>query len=272
MNNDSIIDNNNVDITSKPNEDIDLIDLINSFLKKKRGYIVKIPKPGSAVLCCMSGGLDSTATIAILLDKFKLQIYPFFINRNQSNYNYEKKSVNYYGKIFKKKYPKQYHNCKEIKINTPSLSYKDSLNPTLRENHIGYPARNSVIFLTGAEYAYSLLSQNIKINTIFGAAVVSDGLFHSSLTWTRVTNLAICQMFNNYNWQLISLAIEQEFGNSYDKDVMIKYCNSIGIDLSLTRTCVDSTSIQCGKCICCYDRRRCFKQANVKDNTKYLYN
>jgi hypothetical protein len=127
-----------------------------------------------------------------------------------------------------------------------------------------------MIFIAGSEYAYGLQKEGINIKTIFGATVGSDGLYHSSLTWTRVTNLAICQYFNDYNWQLISLAIEKELGNQYDKDIMIKYCDNHNIPLQFTRTCVESSEIQCGKCICCYDRRRCFKLAGVEDKTEYL--
>jgi len=127
-----------------------------------------------------------------------------------------------------------------------------------------------MIFLTGAEYAYSLKSQGVELSTIFGAAVVSDTLFHSSLTWTRITNLAVCQFLNNYNWQILSLAIEKELGNSYDKDVLISYCDKIGLPLEHTRTCTNSNEVQCGNCVCCYDRRRCFKEARVEDKTVYL--
>lgn len=266
-----IINNSTIDFRKKPNEDIDLIDAIENLFIKKRRYVVKIPDAGTPVLVCMSGGMDSTAIIAILLNEFKFKVYPFFINRNQSNYYYEKKSVLYYNNLFKKRFPRFYSEVFEIKIETPSGSYKSMLTDDLKNNHMGYPARNSVIFMTGAEYAYSLRSIGIKINTIFGAAVVSDSLFHSSLTWVRVTNLSICQFFNDYNWQLISLPIEKELKNSYDKDVLIKYCKLNNIPLEYTRTCTEASKIQCGKCICCYDRRRCYRKAKIRDRTKYLF-
>jgi len=246
-----------------------LIDLIDSYFVKKRGFVVKMPKKGAAVGVCMSGGMDSTAIILILLEKFHYEVFPFFINRGQSNLKTEKKSVEYYGKLFKKKYSNLFHKSFEIKINIPSKSYKDMLTKKLKSNHVGYPARNSMIFLCGAEYLYSLKSKGIKINTIFGAAVASDGLFHSSLTWTRLTNLSICQFMNDYGWQLISIPIERELGNSYDKDVLIKFCDKKGLPLQYTRTCTEKDKIQCGKCICCFDRRRCFKEAGIKDKTKY---
>lgn len=267
-----ILNNFLVNLEDKINEDIDLINLIGEFFFKKRGYVIKMPTPGTPVCVCMSGGLDSTSTISILLDKFKLKVYPFFVNRGQSNYTYEKNAVKYFDEYFAKQYPDLYNECFEIELDTPSLSYKKMLTEELKSGHVGYPARNTMIFLAGAEYAYSLKSEGISITTIFGATVISDTLFHSSLTWTRVTNLAICQFLNNYDWQLLSLAIEKELGNSYDKDVLIRYCNKIEIPLEFTRTCTEGSEIQCGKCICCYDRRRCFREAGVEDKTEYLYN
>jgi len=271
MNKQRVVNIENFMLNDKPNEDMTLIDVINGVFLKKRGYVFKMPKPGTPVVVCMSGGQDSTATIAILLEEFGLRVFPFFINRHQSNYKYEKASTEYYDSLFSKRYPRLYNTVFEIKLDTPSISYKNQLTEELRSNHIGYPARNSIIFLTGAEYAYSLLTKGIKCKTIFGAVVSSDGLYHSSLTWTRITNLSLCQFFNDYEWQFTSIAIEQCLGNAYDKDVLIKYCNQINIPLENTRTCTENSAVQCGKCICCYDRRRCFQQANVKDLTQYLY-
>jgi len=272
MRNFSLTNNYNVPIENKVNEDLELINLIETFFIKKRGYVVKMPPPGTPVCVCMSGGMDSVSTIAVLMDYYKLKIYPFFINRGQSNLKWEKESIYFYDKLFAKRYPKLFNKTFEIEVDIPSKSYKKNIVAELKDNHIGYPARNSIIFLSGAEYAYSLKKEGIEIQTIFGATVVSDSLFHSSLTWTRVTNLSICQFLNDYRWQMMSLAIEKELGNSYDKDVLINYCKKINIPLEYTRTCVGNTEKQCGKCICCYDRRRCFKEANVEDKTDYLFN
>ena len=110
---------------SKENEDSDLLRIYDNILKNKRGYVVKMPKKGESVVVCFSGGQDSVANIGILLKEFGLNVYPFFINRGQSNYKYEKKSVDYFNRFYKKNFPKLYHSYKEIIVMTPGIEYKD---------------------------------------------------------------------------------------------------------------------------------------------------
>ncbi len=258
------------DLGAKATEDIALIDCIDRFFRMKRGYVVQMPAPGTPVGVCMSGGLDSVSTIAALLENFQLRVYPFFIDRGQSNLAFEREAMLFYNGYFKRRYPELYTDCFTIKTDIPSLSYKHMLTEELKRGHIDYPARNSMLFLAGAEYLYSLKSTGVVIKTLFGATVASDDLYHCSLTWTRVTNLAICQFLNDYDWQMMSLAIERELGNYYDKDVLIRYCAQIGVPLDHTRTCVGSDPVQCGRCVCCRDRRRCFREAGVEDKTSYL--
>ncbi|MEK9161333.1 MAG: 7-cyano-7-deazaguanine synthase [Patescibacteria group bacterium] len=261
----------------KINENMSVIKLINKIFKDKRGYIVKMPPKGSSVVCCMSGGADAVSNIFILMNEFGYEVYPFFINRGQSSYKWEKTSVGFYDKLFKNKFPKLYNKTKEISVNTPAKEYKNDLRNVKKKcyekehsAHISYPARNSIIFLTGMEYAISLQNKGKKINTVFIAHVASDTSFHCSLTWQRILNLETCHILNDYNFQYISLPIEVEFGNFYDKEVLIMYCEKNGLDLSKTRTCIKSSKIQCGVCPCCWDRRRCYLLAEVEDKTKYL--
>jgi len=79
-----------IKIEDKVNEDINLLKIFSNILKDKRGYVVKMPQKGESVVACLSGGQDSVANIGILLKEFGLNVYPFFINRGQSNYRYEK--------------------------------------------------------------------------------------------------------------------------------------------------------------------------------------
>lgn len=267
-----------LELKDKVNEDIEMIEMIDGFLKKRRGYIVKMPEKGSSVVACMSGGMDSIANIFILLEEYGYNVFPFFINRGQSAYKYEKKAVKYYNALFKERYPGLYHNVLEIKVDTPGRAYKNMLRATKKaiddvalKHNISYPSRNSIIFLTGMEYAYSLDSQGFNVRTVFGAHMSSDSSYHCSLTWTRLTNLTMCQITNNYDWQFIDIPIEREFGNFFDKDVFIKYCEEKGFDLTKTRTCVKDHPVQCGDCPTCWDRRRAYKEAGIKDKTKYRF-
>lgn len=200
-----------IQFDKKVNEDSELLKSLDKIFEKKRGYVVKMPEKGSAVVACLSGGQDSVANIGILLEEYKLNVYPFFINRGQSNYKFEKKSADYFNDYFKKRYPKLYHNYIEISVATPGSEYKDLLRKAKRlvdplplRHNISYPARNPIIFLTGMEYGYSLMAKNVNVKTIFAAHVSSDSSYHCSQTWTRLTNMQMCQILNDWDWQFIS--------------------------------------------------------------------
>jgi len=266
-------------IKDRYDEDLEVLQDIDNIFKKKRGFIVKMPKANTPVIVSLSGGLDSVSNVGVLLDKFKLQVYPFFINREQTSYKWERKSVDWYDNFFSEKYPNLYHKVIEIKLTTPGMAYKNMLrktkmlkdNPKLRET-VSYPARNPIIFLTGMEYGYSLQSKGIFPKTFFTSLPSTDTLYHSTLTSIRLMNLLMCQITNDYDWQFISIPIEREFDNCYKKDRFVRYCSEHGIPLEHTRSCCVSDEIQCGTCwLACWDRRMAFKDAGVEDKTKYQH-
>lgn len=263
-------------ITKRRTEDLLVLNMAEKILKKKRKYIIKMPKPGKSVVVCISGGLDSVCNLEVLMGEFGLMVYPYFLNRKQSNYQYEKKAVSFYGKYFQKRYPDLMHKIMEIKVETPGTSYKDMLrickkmtDKSLYRHDVAYPARNPIIFLTGLDYAYSLQSKGIFPKTIFGAYMESDNLYHSSLTSIRLLNLIMCHITGDWEFQFISIPIERELENCYDKDVYVKYCVEKGIPLEHSRSCVSKDKIQCGICPACWDRRNAFKKNNLEDRTIY---
>ncbi|MDD2909927.1 MAG: 7-cyano-7-deazaguanine synthase [Candidatus Pacebacteria bacterium] len=267
-----------IKLEDKENEDKKLLQSLDDIFLEKRDYIVKMPEEGECVLACLSGGQDSVANIGILLKEFKLNVYPFFINRGQSNYKHEKRSADYFNELYKKDFPELYHDYKEISVMTPGLEYKDLLREAKKKvtsiplrNNISYPARNPIIFLTGMEYAYSLMAEGVNIKTMFASHVSSDGSYHCSQTWTRTMNLLICQILNDWEWQFISLPIETAFGNYFDKDVYIKWAHENNIPLYKARTCVKKFDKHCGDCPPCWERRRKYKELGIEDLTEYLF-
>jgi len=164
----------------------------------------------------------------------------------------------------------------EIEVETPGKTYKEMLrackkmaDKPLYRHDVAYPARNPIIFLTGLDYAYSLQSKGIFPKTIFGAYMESDNLYHSSLTLTRLLNLVMCHITGDWEFQFISIPIERELGNCYDKDVYVKYCFERGVPLEHSRSCVSADEIQCGICPACWDRRNAFIKNNLEDKTTY---
>ena len=263
---------------NKDNEDATLLKIYDSILMDKRGYVVKVPKKKESAVVCFSGGQDSVANAGILLKEFGLNVYPFFINRGQSNYKYEKMSVNYFNRFYKSKFPKLYHNYKEITVMTPGVEYKNLLRKTKRmmnniplSHNISYPVRGPIVFLTGMEYGYSLKAMGVEVKTGFASYMSSDFSYHCSQTWIRLMNILFCHILNDWSWQFISLPIEIEFGNYFDKDIFIKWSYENNVPLHKARTCVKSFNIECGDCPTCWDRRRGYKEAGVKDPTKYKF-
>ncbi len=176
-----------IKIEDKVNEDVNLLKIFSNILKDKRGYVVKMPKKGGNIAVCLSGGQDSVANIGILLKEFGLNVYPFFINRGQSNYKHEKKAVDYFNLFYKKRFPKLYHDYKEITAITPGAEYKDLLRKTKRmvddiplRHNVSYPARGPIVFLTGMEYGYALKAKGIEIKTVFASNMSSDFSYHCS--------------------------------------------------------------------------------------------
>jgi len=268
-----IINTNTLDKV-RPSEDFELLDSIDKFFKKKRGHIFEIPKAGTTVAVGISGGLDSIANLVILMERFKLKVYPFFINRGQTAYEQEKKAIAWYEKYFNKKYPNLYTKCIEIKVNTPASEYKDMfrrIKNNATDKNIAYAGRNSILYLTGAEYAYSLKDKGINIKTLFTSHLSVIDIYSCSLTWCRVTNLAICQMFNDYEWQLTSIPIERELGNCYSKEIWIAYCDENNIPLEYTRSCWSNNDLHCGKCKSCIERIEAFEIAKIEDKTQYEF-
>lgn len=261
----------------KQKEDLVLLTEIDKIFKKRKGYIMRVPKTNEPVIACLSGGLDSVSNITILLEELKVQVYPFFIARGQTNYKWEKKAVDFYDKFFSKKYPNLYHECLEIKLDVPGKVYKKDLIATKRlgddplmRKRATYPARNPIIFLTGLEYGYSLQHKKIFPKTIFAATHTEDGAYHSCLTSLRCQNLVMCQITGDWSWQFTSIPLEREFGNYYSKARMLQFAYKCGVPLEYTRSCTGRGELQCGLCtMACMDRRQSFRKAGIVDKTKY---
>lgn len=265
-------------IEDKVNEDMGLLESFDNLLIRKRGFVVKMPPKGASVVACLSGGMDSVANLAMLMKVYGLKVFPFFINRGQSNYAYEKKSADYFNTFFKKTFSNLYNDYLEITVMTPGEEYKNLLRDAKRlvdplplRHNVSYPSRNPIIFLTGMEYGYSLKAKGVEIKSIFASYVSSDSSYHCGLTNTRLMNVLICQILNDWNWQFISIPTEREFGNFFDKDIYIKWGYENNIPLHLSRTCVKNFDIECGDCPTCWDRRKGYKKAGIVDPTPYKY-
>lgn len=265
-------------IKNKRTEDLLVLDMVDEIFKRRREHIFRMPKPTSPVIACMSGGMDTTINIGVLLEDFKLKVYPFFINRGQTNYKWEKNSVEFFNQYYKERYPDLYNNYIEIELDSPPKAYKDILQKTkdLKDNSrmrnmVAYPARNPIIALTGMEYGYALQSKGIFPKTVFATHMSDDPPYHSALTALRIDNLLMCHISGDYNWQFTSIPIERELGNYYGKVKYIKWAVDHNIPIEKSRSCYKDDPIHCGECYpACINRKKAFKDAGVEDKTKYM--
>lgn len=264
-------------ISESENENLPILKSVEDIFLNIRNYIIKMPEPGSPVVACFSGGMDTVANVAILMEEFGLNVYPYFINRGQSNYKWEKEAVDFFNNYYTKRYPKLYNKYVEIQLDTPPKFYKNNLrwtknlndDPDIRKK-VAYPARNPIIGLTGMEYAYSMQSNGIFPKTIFSVHTADDPPYHSALTAIRLVNLLMCHITNDYNWQFISIPIEKELGNYYGKEVYVSWCGEHDIPLEKSRSCYSNEVSHCGICYpACINRREAFKKAGLKDKTIY---
>lgn len=243
----------------------DNLTFYEDFLKNKRGWISQWPQK---VVFIYSGGMDSTITIAKLLTERKIEIFPLFINRGQTNLVHERKSVQFFNKFFKEKYDGFYHDYFEINVNIPPVEIKEKLKP-YTEKH-GHPLRNTILQMVGVQYAISLLSSGHEIKSVFCAQVPDDPFPHSTLTSLRVNTINICNGLDEWDWQITSpnidpiLSKEQLF-----KIDMVKWADNNGIPLERTRSCYTPDPKPCGVCLTCRRRREAFKLAGVTDRTVY---
>lgn len=257
--------------------DIGLINTIEKYLVKKRGYVFKMPKPYEPIIALMSGGLDTTVVISILLEKYKLNVYPLFIRRDAINQKYVNEAVSFFSDYFKNKYPKLFHDPFEMNLSIPPKEIKRILE--LRENDIikdpirkGIPLQPSFYAQYAMYYSKYLEDTiNVKARTIIGAWLPSNSEWYGyeSFTSLRSVMFSLCCADNDFSWQFTSLPMERELNFYFEKDTLIKYGNFLKIPLEKTRSCCNPFRFHCGTCPPCGVRQDGFSRSGVTDLTTY---
>jgi 7-cyano-7-deazaguanine synthase in queuosine biosynthesis len=280
-------------ILSRPYEDTMVIKEIESILSHKRGYVIRIPKPGSDVIHLVSGGLDSIVTWAILMEDYKLRVHPISIKTWQGKHESERKSIKFYSKLFKERYPGLYVDPFEITYpsSPPEIkqrltkNLKDNVNPEVLKKSYDqktnsfiltrkflYPA--FVTFPAARAALFFEMQRNTKIRIISESILPSDGEFNESQTLTslRGAMIAMCTFTNDYSWQIFSPCFEKEIPSLYFKKDLIRWANKHKLPLEHTYSCLMNYKHNCGECLNCNVRKNAFAEAHVKDNTPYENN
>ncbi len=265
-------------------EDGALLKQINAIFMEKRGYVFKMPPPGSKVVSLMSGGLDTTVVTAQLLDTFALEVYPIHFVRPMPAANPQKmeQSVRYFCNLFQKRYGKKCHKPVFLPLQFPVKQTEERI---LEDGQVilnsktgqrrGIPFQPSAFIHETINFLYTLSSgEQKKIKTIFASTLASNVRWYAyeSLASYRALNLEVCTMLSDFSWQITSLPIEKEMGWYKDKEDLIKEGKKLGLPLEYTYTCQKDLPVQCGRCIVCLMRRSAFKNAGVEDKTIYETN
>lgn len=246
---------------------MDEIKSFEKFLIKKRGWISRWPK---RAVFLYSGGLDSTITIARLLEERAVELFPLFINRGQTNLIFERRAVRFFENYFLNKYGNIFHDLVEININVPPEEIKNRLKKYVTK--FGYPLRNTILQMIGIQYAVSLsCDSKQRISTVFCAQVPDDPFPHSTLSTLRTTTIDVCQSLGEWDWQITSPNIDPFlYDSKTDKKDIVQWAHKQRLPIEKTRSCYSAGNLHCGVCLACKRRKEAFIEANVVDKTKYV--
>lgn len=270
-------------------EDPKILHEAEKVLFRKRDYTFHMPKPGEPVILICSGGFDSVSLWGMLLEKFKVKVFPLhFVSPKPK----ENEAFEYFYHFYKTRYkdlvgPAHYFDYtisfqfdktynlirkteRDLDFFLSNLIHKKKdkyyLSPM-------YPAARMGLFAFKAlEYALLLnYEKDIRVKTIFIGIVPEDCILthESSLTTLRLMNLNICQIMGDYTWQFTSFAMEAGTGLFILKTHLAKFCQKHDIPIGKSWSCDGNHSYHCGICVGCWKRKRIFKIAEIKDKTIY---
>ncbi len=276
-------------LKSRSNEDLDIIVDIESTLKKKRGYVFRMPAKGESVILLLSGGLDSISAWGILMQEFGLHVYPISFDRSEPRAPRERAAIHYFSKYYAGKFPKLFHEPIRINLGLDQISINskqnsDQVHPAfilekfsrLKNNNFNskfFTSEQALLPIYGKQYAEFLhATQNLNINTIFNAVLPTDGLISDFQRFTalRESMFNLCVNSGDFKWQFTSLFFEKETQLLLEKSAIIRWAVTQQLPIEHTWSCYLAGKYQCGAdCIACYARKKAFGEAGVIDKTIY---
>lgn len=246
--------------------------IIEQILIKERGYLVKINKNDSVVLL-VSGGLDSIITMAYIVEKFEVNVYPLFIKRGARAEKKELESAQYYVKFYQERYGSKIKDLFVLNDEDIPARQLKSYFPQERIKAIGHPLRNSTLQNYAVMYAtYVNAKFNENVRTILTGSVGDDTTCPElSILSLRSQTLNVCINLGDWNWQITSPLIDLELTpKTIFKRDLILWAKEKEISLSKTRTCVSEGEISDGTCNECIRRLKVFRELGLRDEIEYL--
>ena len=243
---------------------------IEEILLEERGYIFRKPIKEDVIML-VSGGLDSSIAMDIVIREWGSIVHPLFFKRGARAEKFEEKAFDFFVDFYKKRYPDNLADPIKIKCDIPLKEIKMYI-PKERILTIGHPLRNSTMQNRAVEYAVALNNKlDLNIKTILTGSVGEDGTEPElGLLSLRAQTLNTCIQMGDWEWQITSPLIEPTLENRplYKID-LIKYAYANQIPLDKTRTCFSEDEIADGTCFACIKRLKAFEYLGLKDPIPY---
>ncbi len=284
-------------LKERPFENLELLNSFDKILKEQRGYIYKFPKAGEDAILMVSGGIDSIVAWGWLMEEFKLKIHPVFFTSGKYRQKKEERAVDFFAKIFEKKYPDLFNKPTKYSISlfppelkqttiesihpeailknlssekgaSGSFSYKSKINLETKIIPFLFPFYGVVLSTRLKD------EQNLDVKNIFLGVGANDGIITPTQSFTslRGAMVTMCAATSSNQWNFCSPFLERQLGSWMGKAEIIKLGKKLNLPLENAWSCYFSYHYQCGNsCQACKDRVGSFIGAKVVDKTDYLF-
>jgi 7-cyano-7-deazaguanine synthase len=224
------------------------------------------------VLVLVSGGVDSTTCLAMMVDKYGKEnvqaLSMYYGQKHNKELACARKIAEYYDVPFIEidlSVIFQYSNCSLLEHSTdeiPKESYAQQLKHTDHKPVSTYvPFRNGLFLSCAASIA---LSKGCEV--IYYGAHSDDAAGNAYPDCSDVFNEAMNKAI--YEGSAHQVEIRAPFVNMTKKDVVAKGL-SLKVPYELTWSCYEGHDKACGVCGTCIDRKKAFELNGVKDPIEY---
>jgi 7-cyano-7-deazaguanine synthase in queuosine biosynthesis len=243
---------------------------LEAILLRERGYLFEIPH-GEDVIALLSGGLDSTLMVDLVIDEWRCRVHPLFVRRGARAEPYEERAFDYYCDLFRQMHGERLAEPIKLSYEVPPKVLKQHIPPE-RLQAVGHPLRNAVLQSLAVQTAVALNARDgLQIRTVFSGSVPEDTTSpEQGLLSLRVQMLSTCIQLGEWLWQITSPMTEPAARpRPLDDRDLIQRAVCRGIPLDQTRSCFGAAPRADGTCSACRKRRHAFAAAGVRDPVEY---
>jgi 7-cyano-7-deazaguanine synthase len=219
-----------------------------------------------------SGGIDSTTAMAIARQKgYEIYSLSFFYGQRHS---FELKAAEKAAEIYKVRrhmiinidLSRVGGSALTDNIEVPKSRDEDTMSMGIPVTYV--PARNTIFLSYALAWAEVLESSHIFIGVnAIDYSGYPDCRPEYIVAFEKMANLATKAAVEGK----MQITIETPLINMTKAEI-IMLGNSLGVDYSITHSCYDPSSagLACGQCDSCILRKKGFKEAGIKDPTRYM--